>query len=50
MRAREKEAGLEESEELMAGNGRVTMARAKQLPTAARKKRCKLQDTTERHS
>lgn len=41
MRVREKEAGLEgleEPEELMDGNGRVTMAWAKQLPTAARKK------------
>jgi hypothetical protein len=47
MRVREREAGLEELEELTDGNGRVTMDRAKQLPTATRKKRCKLQDKTD---
>lgn len=51
MRVREKEAGLEgleEPEELMDGNGRVTMAWAKQLPTAARKKRSNASSRTRR--
>lgn len=48
MRVREKAAGLEELEDTMDGNGRVTMARAKQLPTAARKKRWDASSRTRR--
>lgn len=46
MRVREKEAGLEgleEPEELMDGNGRVTMAWAKQLPTSSKGKKDQMQ-------
>lgn len=38
MRVRQTEAGLDRLEELLDGNGRVTMDRAKQLPAAAKKK------------